>query len=460
MIEKVLDVATREATVLPAPSSLSSPQAPEPGLHTAGTVAPASDTLSTLKSAWPATGLSRNTKRFEDPFAGMDSGPSFDRSGAPTTPVTPNSTTKRALKVYIDRVSTHKRGAKQEKYRARTIARTFLGKIAIGDVTTVDIANYRDIRLMTVSPNTKRPVSPNTVRLELAMLSDMFNICVIEWGARADNPVTRVRKPKLPPGRDRRITWGEERRILRAASTHPNQEIYSIVILALETAMRQGEILSLQWENIDLRVRIAHLPITKNGSKRDVPLSLRAVDALTRLSIGTTGLVFKYTSDGFKSAWRTLIRKIGILDLHFHDLRHEAVSRLFELGTLDMMEVATISGHKSMQMLKRYTHLKASNLVAKLDGKKTLNKGKRVIAQTIVPYPASVSHADGRVTLQFLDFSELQTHGLDVDDVATRARDMLLRELVNLVRLSKRAPTPTPPLEYADSSHVLLIDPL
>lgn len=396
----------------------------------------------------PLAPLSPSAKA-EDPFAGK-----------PARQVTADTSVKQALRSYLERVSVHKRGAKQEKYRARTIARTFIGKIALGKATSVDLANYRDVRMASISPNTNRPVSANTVRLELAMLSDLFNIAIIEWGAASDNPVKRIRKPKLPPGRDRRLTWGEERRILRAAAAYSNPEMYSIVVLAVETAMRQGEILSLEWKNIDLRTRVAHLPMTKNGSKRDVPLSLRAVDALTRLGIGTDGKVFKYTADGFKSAWRTLIKRLDIENLHFHDLRHEAVSRLFELGTLDLMEVATISGHKSMQMLRRYTHLKASNLVEKLDGKKTLNKGKRVIVDTVVPYPASVTTSDIGITLQFLDFGHLQILGHDVEEMSVRAKDLLLRELVNLVRTSSKAPTPTPPLEYTDSSQVLLIDPL
>ncbi len=387
-----------------------------------------------------------------------DSAP--EAAGPPEAPVLPTSTIKEALKTYTDRVSIHKRGAKQEKYRARPIWRSFLGKIKISEITTVDVANYRDMRLATVAPHTKRLVSPNTVRLELAMLSDLINIAIIEWGACTDNPVLRVRKPKLPPGRDRRITWGEERKLLRAASAHPNQELYSIIVLAIETAMRQGEILSLEWEHVDLRTRIAHLPITKNGSKRDVPLTLRAVDAITRLGIQTQGKVFKYSSDGLKSAWRALVKRCSIENLHFHDLRHEAVSRLFELGTLDMMEVATISGHKSMQMLKRYTHLRARDLIAKLDAKKTLNNGKRVIKQTVVPYPASLTVAENQYVLQFLDISHLQIQGDTLDDVTTRAKDALLRHLVTLVRSSTKAPAPTPPLEYADDGHILLIDPL
>ncbi|MFC7633420.1 site-specific integrase [Paraburkholderia humisilvae] len=367
---------------------------------------------------------------------------------------------KEALKKYTERISIGKRGYQQERYRAKMIGRSFLGKLELPAVTSVDIANYRDMRLGSISRNTNKPVSGNTVRLELALLSDMFNVGIIEWGECKDNPVSRVRKPKLPPGRDRRVTWGEERRILRAAAAYQNDQVYSIVVLAIETAMRQGEILGLTWENIDLRARIAHLPITKNGTKRDVPLSLRAVDALSRRGVKTEGSVFSYTSDGFKSAWRLILKRARVQDLHFHDLRHEAVSRLFELGTLDVMEVATISGHKSMQMLKRYTHLKASNLVAKLDGKRMLNKGKKVITQAVIPYPAIVGNNPHGTTLQFIDFPHLRVDGGSVDDVATRAKDILLRELVNLVRDSKKAPAPTPPLEYSEDAHVLLIDPL
>lgn len=123
--------------------------------------------------------------------------------------------------------------------------------------------------------------------------------------------------------------------------------------------MRQSEIIKLCWEHLDLKSRIAHLPDTKNGSKRDVPLSAKARDALIRLGVKSKGNVFTYTSSGIKSTWRFMLGKLGIEDLHFHDMRHEAISRFFELGSLDMMEIAAISGHKSLSMLKRYTHLKA-----------------------------------------------------------------------------------------------------
>ncbi|MDN7880127.1 site-specific integrase [Burkholderia aenigmatica] len=374
--------------------------------------------------------------------------------------LSPDTSVAQALTVYTERISIHKRGWKQETYRANTIGRTFIGTLKVSQVTTVEVANYRDLRLNGLCAKTGRPVSANTVRLELAMLSDLFSIAIIEWGICKDNPVTRVRKPKIPAGRDRRVTLGEERRLLRAASEHRNIELHSMIVLAIETAMRQGELLGLRWEHIDLQRRTAHLPLTKNGSKRDVPLSLRAIDALTRLGVQAEGDVFGYTSDGFKSAWRVLVRRLGLFDLHFHDLRHEAVSRLFELGTLDMMEVATISGHKSMQMLKRYTHLKASNLVAKLDGRKALQRGKQVISQIVVPYPAIVKHDDQRVTLEFVDFAHLRLDGVDADDVAARARDILLRELVNCVRASIKPPVPTPVGEGLIDAQAILIHPL
>ena len=128
-------------------------------------------------------------------------------------------------------------------------------------------------------------------------------------------------------------------------------------MLALETAMRQGELLKLEWEHINLRIGIAHLPETKNGSKRDVPLSIKARAALLRMGVKQRGRVFSYTSNGLKSAWRIMMQRLGIEDLHFHDTRHEAASRLSELGRLDIMEIAAITGHKSLAMLKRYTHL-------------------------------------------------------------------------------------------------------
>lgn len=238
---------------------------------------------------------------------------------------------------YCTQVSILKKGYAQEKYRIDQICRSFLGDKIAREVTSVDIATYRDGRLSEENPRTKKPLATSTVRLEMSLLSNFFDIGRIEWGICDANPVANVRKPKPPPGRDRRLTPREERLIFRYAHQHVNKDLYSIVVLALETAMRQGEILKLQWEHINLKNRVAHLPETKNGTKRDVPLSIAARDALVRMGVQSKGRVFSYTSEGLKSTWRFMLLKLGIENLHFHDLRHEATSRLFELGTLDIL---------------------------------------------------------------------------------------------------------------------------
>lgn len=367
-------------------------------------------------------------------------------------------TVRDALDLYRTRVSILKKGYAQEKYRIEQIGRSFLGTKVVREVTSVDIATYRDQRLLEVNPRTRKPLSTATVRLEMSLLSNFFDIGRIEWGICDGNPVSNVRKPKIPPGRDRRLTAREDRQILRYSHNHSNAELYSIVVLALETAMRQGEILNLHWENLNLKTRVAHLPETKNGTKRDVPLSLKAREALIRLGVKSNGKVFKYTPEGLKSTWRFMLKKLGIEDLHFHDLRHEAISRLFELGSLDMMEVAAISGHKSLAMLKRYTHLKAQRLVRKLEGHR--NKGKQVVIDHLIPYPAAIEDLHDRVQVRLLDFEDLTGHGECSVSAIRIAQDALLRRLLTMIRQSEAIPAPDQYLEFVDERCVVMIDPL
>jgi integrase len=141
-----------------------------------------------------------------------------------------------------------------------------------------------------------------------------------------------------------------------------------LIILAIETAMRRGELLNLRWEYVDLKLRVAHLPLTKNGDSRDVPLSRRAVETLRELrgSAITHERVFPMTGNAVRQAFEHLRARAEMSDFHFHDLRHEAISRLFEKG-LNIAEVGSISGHRELKMLQRYTHLRAADLVARLD---------------------------------------------------------------------------------------------
>jgi len=222
--------------------------------------------------------------------------------------------------------------------------------------------------------------------------------------------------------------------------------------------MRQGEILKLRWENINFRSRVAHLPETKNGSKRDVPLSLRARDALIRLGQKTEGEVFSYSAAGLKSVWRLMNISLGIKNLHFHDTRHEACSRLFELGTLDIMEVAAITGHKSLAMLKRYTHLSAAKLVKKLDGSR--NRHQQTISDLMISYPAEVSYSDSAIVLNLLDFKNLSIKAESWEQAKFEASNALLRRIALLASRKMPIPQPDQYLANVDKSRITMIDPL
>src|SRR5690606_7665576 len=132
-------------------------------------------------------------------------------------------------------------------------------------------------------------------------------------------------------------------------------------------------------------------------------LTIKAREALARLGPQRSGPVFGYSNHGIKSTWRFMMKRLGIEDLKFHDLRHEAISRMFELGTLDMMEIAAISGHKSLSMLKRYTHLRVSRLVNKLEGPRS--KAKQALLNHLIPYPALIEErSDNETVVTFPDF--------------------------------------------------------
>ncbi|EEB7410226.1 tyrosine-type recombinase/integrase [Salmonella enterica] len=343
-----------------------------------------------------------------------------------------------ALDRYLDTVSVHKRGYRQEFWRVGVIKRHPVAQKMMDEVTTVDIAAYRDERLAQVNPRTGKPISGDTVRLELALLSVLYNLAKVEWGTCRANPVAGVRRPKSSPGRDRRLTSSEERRLSRHFQVR-SAELYTIFHLALETGMRQGEILSLRWEHTDLQHGVAHLPVTKNGSVRDVPLSRRARQLLQQLPVQLSGPVFHYKSSGFKSAWRAALQSLKIENLHFHDLRHEAISRLFELGTLNVMEVAAISGHKSLNMLKRYTHLRAYQLVSKLDVRR---RQSQKIATYFVPCPGEMEDTDEGFRVHLHDFEGLSGSGRTREAAMDAASVMLLRRLATAAQYGERGPLP------------------
>ena len=219
-------------------------------------------------------------------------------------------------------------------------------------LSPTDIAGYRDERLQVVAIS--------TVLKELNVLGHAIDIARKEWGVHLpQNPCRMIRRAAPPrPHAIEDMELGEEQKLLDAADTGRNPYMRSLIILALETAMRQGELLTLSWDNVDLERRIAHLGMTKNGESRDVPLSKRAVETLRRLADESTGdLVLPISKSSAGQAWEHLRTRAGSQNLHFHDLRHEAVTRLLERG-FNVIETATISGHKELRMLQRYSHLR------------------------------------------------------------------------------------------------------
>jgi integrase len=266
---------------------------------------------------------------------------------------------REALERYACEVTVHKKGAAQETQRIEHWKRHRLASHALASIRSADIAAYRNERL-------KQGASGNTVRLELALLSHVYTVASQEWGMEAlANPVRNVRKPKVNAGRDRRLEEGEESKLLDAAEESKVSWLKPIIQMALETAMRQGELLKLEWRDVDFKARVARLRDTKSGEGRSVPLSTRAIEILKTLPRAIGGRVFPIAQSTLEHAFRAACCQVEIKNLRFHDLRHEATSRLFEKD-LDHMEVAAITGHKTLAMLKRYTHLRAKNLVHKL----------------------------------------------------------------------------------------------
>ena len=161
-----------------------------------------------------------------------------------------------------------------------------------------------------------------------------------------------------------RLRPGEQEKLLDAARQCRNRFVAPIITLALETAMRRSEILAIKKEHFDRAKRTLLIPESKNGRARTIPLSIPAVELLS--AHAKDGRLFPISANAFRLAWERVKRRAGINDLHFHDLRHEAISHLFEKG-LSVPEVALISGHRDLRMLLRYTHPMSEGIFRKLD---------------------------------------------------------------------------------------------
>lgn len=298
-----------------------------------------------------------------------------------------------------------KKGEVQERSVIRAWQATDLAKRPVASIRGADVAKLRDDWI--------KALRPATVLRRLAVLSHVFNMARKEWGMESlSNPVELVRKPQPNNARSRRITTPEEEgsgrktddgELERVIAASGSSVLPAIIRLAVETAMRRGEIMALRWEHIDLKRQVAHLPVTKNGGSRDVPLSSRAVRVLQELkqveearAIGDaggkegakvvtlllSGAVFRIRSDAVTRAFERAVDRARrwyvdeckeakrqpdakyLVDLRFHDLRHEAASRLASVYQLH--ELTKVTGHKDPRMLMRYYHPKAEDLAKRL----------------------------------------------------------------------------------------------
>ena len=228
-------------------------------------------------------------------------------------------------------VPQHKNAARHEKYRLDRL-RSVFGKLPVAGLRPSLVARYRDERLDIVSPA--------TVRRELVILRSALNIAIRDWGVcLPSNPVAQITLPKDKSQRIRRLERVEESKLIEKSNT----QLRRLIIVAIETGMRRGEILNIKRSHIDLLKRVLFIPSTKTDTPRTIPLSTVAVSALReQLSASQSesgGVIplheqplFSYSPNGVTGGFLKLCRKVGIEDLRFHDLRHEATSRLFEKG--------------------------------------------------------------------------------------------------------------------------------
>ena len=265
--------------------------------------------------------------------------------------ILPRKTVKDAFDRYANEVSTKKRGERWELVRLKKLAKSIGEDRLLSSLKTPDFVKWRDESL--------REVSGATVRREMNLLSSVFSTCVTEWQWLHTSPIKGCKQPQDSPHRTRRITEDEERRIRIALGEEEDrpaktkmQQVGVGFQFAIETAMRQGELLSLTASLVDLTRKTAFLPRTKNGTSRTVPLSDRAVELLKLLIPSDDGRFFTVSPTSFDALFRKAKKMAGVEGLHFHDTRREATSRLSK--KVDVLTLAKITGHKDLNMLMVY----------------------------------------------------------------------------------------------------------
>lgn len=278
--------------------------------------------------------------------------------------IAPDKTVGEMVQRYMDDVLPSKRGERPERHRLNRLMDDDLAKVRLAVVAQNHIAEWRDRRL--------KSVGAASVLREWNSLSAIFTTAQREWRWIFDHPMRGVTKPKDPPPRSRRITSDEIERLLLAFGyeydERPETEMARIgaaLLFAIETAMRAGEICALTWNHVDLNRRVAHLPKTKNGHARDVPLSKEALRLLRQVK-GESDLVFDLNANSLSVLFAKARERALIEDLHFHDSRREALTRM--AAKVDVLTLAKISGHRDLRILQAvYYAPDIGDVASKLD---------------------------------------------------------------------------------------------
>ena len=260
-----------------------------------------------------------------------------------------------AFQRYLKDINPRKKRPHIERYRIRAWMQHSLNQRKLEFIRTYHLAAWRDNKI-------KQGFQANTIRLHLAVLSHLYTVAQSEWGyEHLQNPVLHLTRPKLPKVRETRISDHDIDLLI-----HNTKSSYLpyLIKLALYTGMRRSELIKLKWSEINWDKQCIHLKDTKNGEDRFVPLTNNIKDVLKDINRSGDQL-FPISEHAVTVAFRRAIKKSNLNNLSFHTLRHESITRFFEMG-LTIPEVASISGHKSWSMLKRYTHMNYVKLIEKL----------------------------------------------------------------------------------------------
>lgn len=260
---------------------------------------------------------------------------------------------------YAREVSPDRRGERWERFRLKRFAADPIGDIKLASLTAADFAAWRDSRLSSVKPA--------SVAREMNLMSSVLTQCRKEWGLIAHNPIIDVRTPRKPPPRTRTATGRELEALALSAGpdlTNATARAFHAFLFACETAMRAGEIVGLEWDRVFTDQRFLHLPMTKNGHPRDVPLSpeaLRLIEALPRMDP-----VFGLDGQSLDALWRKLRDRAAVTDLRFHDSRRMGTTKMAR--KLEPLELAKVTGHRDLNMLlNTYYKADVSEIARKLD---------------------------------------------------------------------------------------------